>query len=212
MISHPRPHRTGSPIRLGRERVFHEKVAVARAVLSSVPEGTFGRRRRALRQRSAAARTASVGVMRILSAVIAPLALITAACGGGATDGAAAGARIIEVTMNEFTFSPSSITLAPGERVTLRFTNSGTLEHEFMAGRGAIPSRGYTEDWIAKAGAATAAHTHPGEVHAGQGVRVAASWYGTLTVVVPDEKGRYEFGCFVQGHYEAGMKGALVVR
>jgi len=29
---------------------------------------------------------------------------------------------------------------------------------------------------------------------------------------VPPEKGEYEFGCFVQGHYEAGMKGRLIVK
>ena len=55
-------------------------------------------------------------------------------------------------------------------------------------------------------------HTHPGEQHTGEGVRVPADWYGTLTVVVPQATGEYEFGCFVQGHYEAGMRGKLVVR
>lgn len=212
MISHPRPPRTGFPIRLGRERVFHEKVVVARAVLSSVADGTFGTWEGDLRQGPAAARLASLRDMRTVAVALPALAFLIAACGGGATDSPAAGPRTIEVTMKEFKFSPGTITVAPGETITLRFKNTGALEHEFMAGRGAIPSKGYTEDWIAKAGAATATHTHPGEVHAGQGVRVTADWYGTLTVVVPDEKGVYEFGCFVQGHYEAGMKGMLVVK
>lgn len=150
--------------------------------------------------------------MRSVWPAIAALTLLAAACGGGAAAGPASTERTIEVTLTEFKFSPNSITVAPGERVTFKFTNKGALEHEFMAGRGATPSKGYTEDWIAKAGAATAPHTHPGESHSGQGVRVPADWYATLTVVVPDEKGVYEFGCFVQGHYEAGMKGTLVVR
>lgn len=150
--------------------------------------------------------------MRVLPVAIASLAILAAACGGGAAAGSAPGERVIEVNMSEFKFSPGTITVAPGERVTFKFTNKGALEHEFMAGRGAVASKGYTEDWIAEAGAATATHTHPGESHSGQGIRVAPDWFGTLAVVVPDAKGVYEFGCFVQGHYEAGMKGTLVVR
>lgn len=150
--------------------------------------------------------------MRSLWAGVAAITLIAAACGGGAASTAVAGERTIEVRLTDFAFSPSRITVAPGERITFKFTNAGALEHEFMAGRGAIPSKGYADDWIARAGAATAPHTHPGETHTGEGVRIPADWYGTLTVVVPDEKGVYEFGCFVQGHYEAGMKGTLVVR
>ena len=139
--------------------------------------------------------------------LVIALALGLTACGGTSSR-----VQAVQVETTEFKFSPNSITVAPGERVTFKFTNKGALEHEFMAGRGATPSKGYTEDWIAKAGAATAPHTHPGETHSGQGVRVPADWYATLTVVVPDGRGVYEFGCFVQGHYEAGMKGTLVVR
>jgi plastocyanin len=32
-----------------------------------------------------------------------------------------------------------------------------------------------------------------------------------LTFVVPDRKGTYEIGCFLPGHYEAGMKGTITV-
>lgn len=45
----------------------------------------------------------------------------------------------------------------------------------------------------------------------GAGIRVDAAKSGSLTFRVPDANGRYEFGCFVPGHYEAGMKGTLVI-
>jgi len=119
---------------------------------------------------------------------------------------------MIDVTMNEFTFSPRTINVRPGETVTLKFTNVGALEHEFMAGRAPVPGRGYTEDWLKRAVPALANHTHPGEEHLGEGVRVSADWGNRVTLVVPEEKGTYECGCFITGHYEAGMKGSIVVR
>ena len=136
---------------------------------------------------------------------------LAAACGGGGAP-APSGPRTVEITISEFSFSPSVLTLQAGETVLLKLHNVGKLEHEFMAGRAATPSKGYAEDWLAKAAPALAPHTHGGEVHLGEGVRVSADWYSTLKLVVPQEPGRYEFGCFVAGHYEAGMKGTLIVR
>jgi uncharacterized cupredoxin-like copper-binding protein len=152
--------------------------------------------------------------MRALAALSSALVILATAC-GGATPSAVDPSlgRVIDVTMTEFTFSPATITLAPGEKVTFKLKNTGVVEHDFMAGRGATPGKGYAVDWIAKAvDGATPPHTHAGEAPMGEGVRVSADWILTLTVVVPQEKGEYEFGCFVQGHYEAGMKGKLIVQ
>ena len=138
------------------------------------------------------------------------VAVAAAACAGQPAKPTAG--RVIEITMNEFSFSPRSITVRPGETVTLKFTNVGSLEHEFMAGRAPVPSRGYTEDWLKRAVPALANHTHPGEEHLGEGIRVSADWGNRVTLVVPEEKGTYEFGCFIAGHYEGGMKGSIIVR
>ena len=148
--------------------------------------------------------------MRTCAAVIAAL-LVTAGCGAAPAPSASAGPRIVEVAMRDFGFAPSTITLRAGEKVTFRFTNTGIVEHEFMAGLRPTPGKGYGEDWIAKAATSLPTHTHPGEEHLGEGVRVGPDWFASLTVVVPAEPGEYEFGCFVEGHYERGMKGTLVV-
>lgn len=150
--------------------------------------------------------------MRSISYLI--VALITVSCGAAAAapSSAPGGARIIEITMADLHFTPTVITLRQGERVTLRFRNLGTLEHEFMAGLRPIGSKGFQQDWIATAAKNVPSHTHTGEEHLGLGVRVAPDWYGSLDLIVPNTPGEYEFGCFVPGHYEAGMRGKITVR
>ena len=143
--------------------------------------------------------------------VIALVAVGVTSCGTTPTADPAKG-RVIEITMTEFGFSPRTISVNAGEKVTLKLKNTGALEHEFMAGRAPLPGRGYTEDWLRLAVPGLAQHTHPGEKHLGEGVRVSSDWIGWVTLLIPPESGTYEFGCFIAGHYEAGMKGTLVVR
>jgi len=152
----------------------------------------------------------SASSIAVRSVALLLVAVAAAACAGQPAKPAAG--RVIEITMNEFSFSPRSINVRPGETVTLKFTNVGSLEHEFMAGRAPVPGRGYTDDWLKRAVPALGNHTHPGEEHLGEGIRVSADWGNRVTLVVPEEKGTYEFGCFIAGHYEGGMKGSIIVR
>jgi uncharacterized cupredoxin-like copper-binding protein len=153
-----------------------------------------------------------MSVSSLAARSVALLLVMTAAVACASEPGKPAVGRTIDIMMKEFTFSPRTINVRPGETVTLKFTNVGALEHEFMAGRAPVPGRGYTEDWLKRATPALANHTHPGEEHLGEGIRVSADWGNRVTLVVPEEKGTYEFGCFITGHYEAGMKGSIVVR
>lgn len=142
-------------------------------------------------------------------------ALITGACAtsAGATED---GTRTIELNLSEFKFAPQRVTLTAGERVTLRLVNRGAVEHEFMAGREVDEAEGgYHEDLFhdlkpVVSGAAMAMEPI-GHEHEGFGVRVAPGRTAEITFVVPDEPGVYEIGCFVPGHYEAGMKATLVI-
>ena len=143
--------------------------------------------------------------------VVGVIALVVTSCAATPTIDPAKG-RIIEITMSEFGFSPATITVDVSEKVTLKLKNVGVLEHELMVGRAPVPGRGYTEDWLRLAVPGLAQHTHPGEQHLGEGVRVSNDWIGWVTLVIPPERGTYEFGCFIAGHYEAGMKGTLIVR
>ena len=138
-------------------------------------------------------------------------ALVIAACGGAA---ATDGGRRIDVQVKEFAFSQTAITLTRGEKVTLAFTNAGTADHEFMAGRFGADNMGFAQDFFAglKYQVAPPASLH-GKRHgtAQGGVWMKPGETASITFVVPDRAGTYEFGCFATGHFAAGMKGSLTV-
>ncbi len=52
--------------------------------------------------------------------------------------------------MSDFFFSPAVAEVRPGERITFALRNFGLYEHEFMAGREAVPGKGYAADWLAR--------------------------------------------------------------
>ncbi len=142
---------------------------------------------------------------RLASSIL--LAVILAACGQNTTS--SGDTRTIEIELRDFAFSPETLTLRAGEKVTLSFKNVGKLEHEFMAGTDPVIGKGYFKDWFA--GAEIASSRDHGMDHAGGGVRVPPNATRTLTFVVPSHGGAFEFGCFISGHYEFGMRGRLVV-
>ena len=138
--------------------------------------------------------------------VVVLVAGLVGACGGSTpvNDG-----KTIEIVMRDFAFSPETVTLRAGEKVTLRFKNIGKLEHEFMAGAEPEYGKGYLKDWFAGAELETSGGHDMG--HAGQGVRVAPNSTVSVTFIVPTPGGAFEFGCFVPGHYEFGMRGLLLI-
>lgn len=144
--------------------------------------------------------------MRLPLVIASTLAVVLSACAGAATP---APGRSVTIEMREFAYSPQTLTLRPGERVTLTFKNTGTVEHEFMVGRDPMMGKGYGLDWLAKA--KVDADVGHGGGHTGTGLRVDPGKAGSLTLVVPTDTGEFEFGCFVPGHYEGGMRGKLVV-
>lgn len=148
---------------------------------------------------------------RLTLSVLTAGALVIAACGGAA---ATESGRRIDVAMKEFAFSRTPITLTPGEKVTLAFTNGGTTDHEFMAGRFGADNMGFVQDFFAglKYQVAPPSSLH-GKRHgtAQGGVWVKPGETATITFVVPDRAGTYEFGCFATGHFAAGMKGSLTI-
>ena len=115
----------------------------------------------------------------------------------------------MRVELSEFAFSPPQLILQAGETVTLSLVNVGKLEHEFMAGTGAMAGMGYRSDWLAKA-KAKGVEIGVAE-HMGLSVRVPAGATAKLVLLVPQQNVQIEFGCFVEGHYEGGMRGVIVV-
>lgn len=136
-----------------------------------------------------------------LAALAASVALATAACGGDATDGTASpsdggSSRTVDVEMVDMAFKPAEITLAKGDKVTFRFTNTGKIAHDAFIGD--TEAQADHEDEM-------------GDTHGEHGasdddaVTVEPGDEAELTYTF-DEAGRVEVGCHQPGHYKAGMK------
>lgn len=78
---------------------------------------------------------------------------------------------------------PRVIRVAPGEQVKIYLRNLGRQHHE----------------WKAEGLHAVIKPVAPGKT-------------GEVTFTAPDRPGTYEFACHVDGHYEKGMKGFVVVK
>ena len=149
----------------------------------------------------------------------------------------------IEVTLDEYSFSPDPLRVPAGRPVTLVIRNVGRFQHEFMAGRNAAGDD-FEHDLFAdlhvnieKAETAEADHAEhehaPAEhAHAAAEYEPGAAGghahgegheHGTMVENQPGEtflmsftlpesrRGEWSTGCFLPGHYDAGMHGTLIV-
>jgi len=109
----------------------------------------------------------------------------------GFVAGTVASPRVIRVYAGPgYAFSPSSISVARGETVTFVVTTTGPSAHEFMVG----PADAVASD-------------APGTPEVADiGMMQAKSLTYTF-----DGPGPYAFACHATGHYEAGMRGTIVV-
>jgi uncharacterized cupredoxin-like copper-binding protein len=111
-------------------------------------------------------------------------------------------ARTIQVEMNDtMRFTPAEVTVKRGETVKFVASNSGKQLHELVIG---------TEAGLMKH--AELMKKHPGMehdepymAHVKPGGKETIAW--TFT-----NPGTFMYGCLVPGHWEAGMKGRIVVR
>ena len=120
--------------------------------------------------------------MRALLAGVAAVVLLAACGGGGGGGGQPAGST--QVTMTEFKFDPSTISVANG-KVTFWLVNSGTTAHD-MSIRDSSGKTIATSDLVS-AGDSTA------------------------FTVNSLPAGSYTFVCTQPGHEASGMKGTLTV-
>lgn len=135
------------------------------------------------------------------------------------------GSNTHKLTMTDFAFTPETLNLQAGQEVQLTLINEGAVEHEILIGRNLHIGEdgkleGFEEDFFDKG--AVEVRTDGDEFHVGSPeeieeegwhVEVEPGGKVTLTFTVPAGKeGEWEIGCFVAGHYEAGMTGALVVK
>jgi uncharacterized cupredoxin-like copper-binding protein len=111
--------------------------------------------------------------------------------------------RSIEVTMDDtMRFTPSTIQSQPGETLRIVARNAGQVPHELVIG----DERAIREH--AKAMQAGGSHAHS---NAGAAALTVAPGASGELVVTFREAAVLEMACLVPGHYEAGMRGAILV-
>lgn len=122
--------------------------------------------------------------------ILTTLALLLTACGGGAPTAE------INADMVDLMFNPANFEAPAGAEVTLKLTNGGAVEHNFI---------------ILKKGAeyTTGADIKPEDIILN--AKLAAGENGEFTFKI-DEAGEYSVVCNVPGHMEAGMVGKLVIK
>ncbi len=111
-------------------------------------------------------------------------------------------------TPGELRFAEADMVLQPG-KTKFVVSNQGAVPHEFML---------YTKDHHAEFLASVqkekmgGGHTEEQESHVMAELHNIDSGKSSESAVIDLLPGEYEFACHVPGHYEAGMKGKLVVQ
>jgi len=109
--------------------------------------------------------------------------------------------RTVAIAMDDtMHYSQSDIRVAQGETVTFIISNKGKLMHELVLG---------TEEELKKHAEQMRKnpemeHDEPYMAHVKPGATERMTWKFT-------KAGTFHYGCLVAGHFEAGMKGKVVV-
>jgi uncharacterized cupredoxin-like copper-binding protein len=139
----------------------------------------------------------------------------------------AAGPQKVSVVMKEFSFTPAKVELKVGETVELTLRNAGQMAHDWMVGDGLVNTqdeKGFRKDLLAllkpeergrkftaeRVGVPSKAD---GINRISTGVELEPGGEVTLRFTVPAAaKGTWTMACVLTGHYESGMKGAIVIQ
>lgn len=112
--------------------------------------------------------------------------------------------KTVPITASEFKFTPASVTLKRGDRVALRITNQGTMDHEFLS-------------TIFEAAKDVEVKAEGVKVEADEVEEIEFEKGHTVTIeLTPTRAGTFQFWCaeVLKGkrHRDLGMKGVIRVR
>lgn len=125
-----------------------------------------------------------------------PLALLSVACGGSDDDASTE----IDVTLDDFIFSPTEWTVTAGEEVTIELENTGSVLHEFVILQPGVEISSETELSATEEELADLVYWETGWIKADQST--------AMTFTAP-EPGSYQVICAITTHFNAGMTGTL---
>lgn len=114
---------------------------------------------------------------------------------------ATAATRTVTVDMSDsMRFSPASFTAKQGETIRFVVKNSGQVKHEFVLGS----AKELKEHYELMKKNPEMEHADPNMVTLGAGQTGEVVWKFT-------KPGKVDFACLQPGHYDAGMKGRIMV-
>jgi uncharacterized cupredoxin-like copper-binding protein len=151
----------------------------------------------------------SVRAMAISALLLGSLVL--AACGGGASSGAANGAIEIGTDGENLAYSTVALTAKAGEKVTLTFKNNSTAQsHNLIIVKGGDDVATAVDEAAAEAGDAAGYVPADASTMIAHTALLAPGGSETIEFTAP-AAGSYTFVCTYPGHYGGGMKGVLTV-
>jgi uncharacterized cupredoxin-like copper-binding protein len=113
--------------------------------------------------------------------------------------------RTIEIIAREgdgkMSYSPDRIEVTQGEQIRFIIKNEGELAHEFLLDS----FEGNAKHKVEMEKNPEMEHDDP------NGTRLEPKKTGEILWIF-DRAGSFEFACLIPGHYEAGMKGVVVVK
>lgn len=123
--------------------------------------------------------------------------ILLSACGAPKT------VNEMSMTMSEFHYAPSAITVMVGQPVSLTLINAGAIEHDFVVERIDVSS--------VSSGGDAGEHHMKGE-HGEYDLHTSVEAGGeSVLVFTANQPGTYKIFCSVEGHEEAGMVAELIV-
>lgn len=131
------------------------------------------------------------------------LAVVLTGCAGAVPSDASASDVTVKAT--DFSYSPSSITVAVGQPVTITLENEGAVEHDFVVDKISVKDVEASET-------GPAAHHQMGNDAATYDLHFYAKAGDSATLqFTASEPGTYKIYCTILGHEAAGMIGELIV-
>lgn len=109
--------------------------------------------------------------------------------------------KTIEIVMSDqMNFSPSVVKVKKGDVIKFAHENSGQIMHEFVLGT--PESLVKHADMMRRMPGMQ--HSEPYMTHVAPGKKGEVIWQFS-------QAGEFSFGCLIPGHFEAGMKGKVIV-
>jgi uncharacterized cupredoxin-like copper-binding protein len=110
--------------------------------------------------------------------------------------------RTLRVRMlDTMRFEPDALDVKVGETVRIDIRNEGRMLHELVIGT----PRELEEHAALMVKFPNMEHDEPYMAHVDPGKSASIVWHF-------NRPGRFEFACLIAGHYQAGMKGSILVR